>query len=523
MKSFHITGTCIPEENYMVDTKGKLDQIMKMIERKEYFTINRPRQYGKTTTLFLLRRRLLKSGEYLPITMSFEGMGSAIFESEAAFCPTFLRNLIRNIKISDSAYNGFFEEKTFTVIDFNTLSEGISDIVLHIGKKLVLFIDEVDKSSNNALFLNFIGMLRDKYLRARADCDITFHSVILAGVNDIRSLKQKIRPDSQSQLNSPWNIAAPFEVDMSFKPAEIEPMLADFVAETGIQMDTKAVSERIFFWTNGYPFLVSYICKMVAEKILPAQQTNVWETKHIDQAAKKAAKDNNTLYDVLFKNLENDRELYELIESIVLGNREFAFEMQNPLVAAAYMHGYIVCNEKENVRIHNKIFTERIINYLISKVDTDNKLKTTHNEEKDYIKKDGKLNFNLVMQKFQEVIRKNYSKDEIFKSKEFQEKSLRMLFLVFLNPIVNGHGHSFKEVEIGAEKRLDIVVTFLEELFVVELKIWHGQKLHEQGKKQLKEYMQSMSIKKGYMLIINKNQSKTFKRELEDGILMVYV
>lgn len=63
-KKFCVTGTCIPEKNYMVDISKRIDTIMHdYIENGQYFTINRARQYGKTTTLYLLERRLQK--EYL--------------------------------------------------------------------------------------------------------------------------------------------------------------------------------------------------------------------------------------------------------------------------------------------------------------------------------------------------------------------------------------------------------------------------------------------------------------------------
>ena len=42
----------------------------------------------------------------------------------------------------------------------------------------------------------------------------TFHSVILAGVYDIKNLKLKMRPEETHQYNSPWNIAAKFDVSM---------------------------------------------------------------------------------------------------------------------------------------------------------------------------------------------------------------------------------------------------------------------------------------------------------------------
>ena len=61
--------------------------------------------------------------------------------------------------------------------------------------KIVLIIDEVDKSSNNQLFIHFLAMLRNKYLES--DLFKTFHAVVLAGVHDVRTLKLKIRSDEE--------------------------------------------------------------------------------------------------------------------------------------------------------------------------------------------------------------------------------------------------------------------------------------------------------------------------------------
>ena len=56
-KKFCTTGTCIPEKNYMVDLSNRIQQIINQyIESGQYFTINRARQYGKTTLLYLLEK-----------------------------------------------------------------------------------------------------------------------------------------------------------------------------------------------------------------------------------------------------------------------------------------------------------------------------------------------------------------------------------------------------------------------------------------------------------------------------------
>ena len=96
-------------------------------------------------------------------------------------------------------------------------------------------IDEVDRTSNNRVFLLFLGMLRNSYLARDGGQMNAFHSVILAGVHDIKNIKQKLVKEGLAELrpgertyNSPWNIAADFRVDMSFSTSDIESMLGEY-------------------------------------------------------------------------------------------------------------------------------------------------------------------------------------------------------------------------------------------------------------------------------------------------------
>ena len=80
MKKFNVTGLCIPEEDYMVDIRAKIGQIIMLIDERCYFTINRARQFGKTTVLVALERALKNT--YTTASISFEGLGDASFSSE---------------------------------------------------------------------------------------------------------------------------------------------------------------------------------------------------------------------------------------------------------------------------------------------------------------------------------------------------------------------------------------------------------------------------------------------------------
>jgi predicted AAA+ superfamily ATPase len=85
MREFNVTGICIPGKHYMVDISNKVSQIFAMVEKGQYFTINRARQYGKTTTIRQLEAALLEKG-YQVARISFEGIGDTPFENEENFC-----------------------------------------------------------------------------------------------------------------------------------------------------------------------------------------------------------------------------------------------------------------------------------------------------------------------------------------------------------------------------------------------------------------------------------------------------
>ena len=62
MRTFNTTGKCIPSMHYMVDISRQVEVAAKMVRRGNYFCINRGRQYGKTTTLAMLKKKLEEEG-----------------------------------------------------------------------------------------------------------------------------------------------------------------------------------------------------------------------------------------------------------------------------------------------------------------------------------------------------------------------------------------------------------------------------------------------------------------------------
>lgn len=95
-KRFNITGVCTPDRDYMVDIKDRLETIRNMIDRGDYFTISRARQYGKTTTFRALEQYL--AGDYLVVGIDFQLFSQDVFADENKFAVSFITYFLSVIK-----------------------------------------------------------------------------------------------------------------------------------------------------------------------------------------------------------------------------------------------------------------------------------------------------------------------------------------------------------------------------------------------------------------------------------------
>ncbi len=485
-KKFNITGSCNPQKHYMVDTSRRFEGVKEMVEDGAYFTMNCARQYGKTTMLQTIRRRL--SDRYLVFSISFEGVGDSGFESEKSFVEMFCKQMagfLRKIR-AESRLIAFFEKVDPSSLD--DFSSVISEFCDVSEKPVVLMIDEVDKSSDNQLFLNFLGMLRNKYLEREDGLANTFHSVILAGVYDVKNLKLKLRRDQERKYNSPWNIAADFKVDMTFHPDEIAQMLTDYELDTHTGMDIVGVSEEIYKYTTGYPVLVCMICKLIDE-----DYGREWTKDNVLKAVKYIVRGDNMLMDDMSKNLENNQELREFLFSVSVNSERYAFVLVDPMVKLASVFSYIR-DENGVVRIHNLIFEEAMYLYFTLALQRKESSKLVAYQSNYVV--NGRLDMEYAISRFRDLIHEEYRESTV----PFLEREGRLLFLTFLKPVINGTGFYYVEPQTRDNRRMDLVVTYGSQEFVVELKIWRGEKYEQSGRDQLAAYLATRGMTEGYLV-----------------------
>jgi hypothetical protein len=294
-----------------------------------------------------------------------------------------------------------------------------------------------------------------------------------------------------------------FDIDMSFTPCEISTMIKQYCDDKKISMDIINISHLLHYYTEGYPFLVSRLCQIIDEKLI-TDNKNIWDVDLLNKAVKEILQEQNTLFDDLIKNVENNLELREYIFDLIINGAEKTFTIDNPLINIGVVFGYFK-NIDGSVKISNRIFGQRLYNYFSSKIE-DKMDMSKYNFKENFLTQNG-LDFEKILLKFQQFIKEQYSDIDA----KFIEREGRLLFLAFIKPIINGVGFDFKEVQISEEKRLDVVITYLSNKYLVELKIWRGEDYHQKGLKQLLDYMDIQQLDIGYLVIYNFNKNKEYK------------
>ncbi len=509
----------------MVDLSKRLEQIREMVDRGEYFTINRARQYGKTTTLYALSDFL--RNDYTVVSLDFQMISTSKFKNENTFSVAFAKIFIKAMELADADSSQVLLALKTTLrenkgeIELLELFEYLSDICKNASKPVVLMIDEVDSASNNQVFLDFLAQLRGYYIKRRMIP--TFQAVILAGVYDVKNIRKKLRPDDEHKLNSPWNIAADFLVDMSFSAEDISGMLSDYENDFHMGMDIARMSGLIYEYTSGYPFLVSRICKLIDERIAGTDRfpdkSSAWTKEGFLEAIRILLAEKNTLFESLAGKLNDYPELKEMLALLLFQGQSIMYNPDNMAIDVAFMFGFVKI-KNECVVVANRIFETRLYNMFLSLSEMrGNETYRAALQDRNQFIEEGHLNMELILERFVHHF------DDVYgdQKQKFIEEDGRRYFLLYLKPIINGTGNYYIEARTRNLERTDVVIDYLGEQFVVEIKIWHGNAYNMRGEKQLMEYLDHYHLKKGYMLSFSFNKNKTAgikKLVLQDKILV---
>lgn len=503
MRLFNTTGKCIPSAHYMVNIDRQVEAAAKLVRQGNYFCINRGRQFGKTTTLSVLQSKLEKEG-YVVFSISFEGMNdstyssldSILFKSIQKFNDCIQWNEVQNLSEPSKKLLQELEMNCNGTIDDTVYSRVFSKICE--SEKIVLLIDEVDQAGNSPTFIQFLGLLREMFLKR--DKRPTFQSIILASVYDVKNLKLKMRSDEEHQYNSPWNIAVPFDVNMSLPSDGIAEMLNEYRSDRNLNFDVQSVGRIIFNYTSGYPFLVSRICQIIDES------KYTWDKEGILKAVNHLLMERNVLFDDIVKKINEFPELKQTLMRVLYSGVKYPYSPYEKYLQLGVMFSFLTV-ENGIVKIYCRLIETMLYTLFIS----EEKQSIIYNKgqsDKNQFVHDGYIDMRYLLERFSIHFNDIFRTNDGNMYQEFVEKEGRKQFLLYLRPIINGIGNYYIESETRDETRTDIIIDYLGHQYVIELKIWHGEAYNKRGEQQLVEYLDYYHLHTGYMVSFCFNKTK---------------
>ena len=148
-----------------------------------------------------------------------------------------------------------------------------------------------------------------------------------------------------------------FKLDMSFSAEEIAVMLKDYEKDHAVGMDIIKMSELIYEYTSGYPFLVSKLCKLIDEEVAGSEkfpeENMAWTYAGFLEADRILLGEKNTLFESMVNKLYDFPELKEIVYKVLFLEREILYNALDQTIGMAEMYG-CVKNENGIVAIANR-------------------------------------------------------------------------------------------------------------------------------------------------------------------------
>ena len=479
----------------MLDPLGRLGDIRSLIDDKQYFFVHAPRQSGKTTTIDALAKQLTAEGHYTAIRFSCE-TGRAYGNNVEKVEDTFLYSLTAASKLHLSPELQCPDLDT--IPKTNRIHSALRLWASSSPRPLVLFIDEIDAIFDESL-LSILHQLRDGFSgRPHAFP----HSVILCGLRDVRDYKVLSGGQQRLGTASPFNIKSDSLRLENFTEAQVSELYLQHTTETGQQFEPEAL-EKGWELSQGQPWLVNALANRVTRKmgIAPTQTITALDLEH---AAQELIIERQTHLDSLVDKLSEDR-VRRVIEPILAGEiveADFSF---NDDVSFVRDLGLIA--SKPPLRIANPIYREVIVRVLAGRP-----TEMIDFERRTFVTGDGRLDVPVILREFLSWWCEHG--EFMMKTGYYQEAAAQLVFMAWLQRVVNGGGIIDREYGIG-RGRIDVLVrwplpgatppaAWQREAF--ELKVWVDGKPDPlaRGLEQLERYLDGLGLNHGTLVIFDR-------------------
>jgi len=502
----------------MLPPERRLAGIQPLLEEKAYCVVHAPRQSGKTTSFQALAKTLTAEGRFAALLSNCETGRTAGDDVDRGV------NAVMLAIDQDARQQLADEMRPGPLVGFaavaseGRLKEYLTDWAERCPCPVVLFLDEIDALSGKTL-LSVLHQLRSGY---QTRPDHFPQALALIGLRDVRDYRLRApgdpEPGEPAQVlgtSSPFNIKVESLTLRNFTAEEVGDLYAQHTEETSQAFLPEAV-ELAWDLTRGQPWLVNALARQVVQA---TDRATPISASHVEAAKEALILRRDTHLDSLTERLREPR-VRRVIEPIVAG--EFPDESIPEDDIDFVKDLGLVTVGPAGLGIANPIYREVIPRALTAV--TEQFLPV---DRPRYFGPDGRLLFDQLLQGFAAFWREHA--DSFLGRQPYHEAAAQLIFMAWLQRVVNGGGFIDREYSAGAG-RIDLLVRWPlpqggAERFALELKVWRDGQSDplDKGLAQLGDYLDRLGLATGTLLLFDQREKaaplaeRTAQSEVEQG------
>ncbi len=128
---------------------------------------------------------------------------------------------------------------------------------------------------------------------------------------------------------------------MSFSSVQIREMLASYEDDHKTGMDIEDMSQELYAYTSGYPYLVSRLCQSLDNQKTDGTENKAWTRNGLLEAVRNLVKESNSLFDDMAKKVKDYSKLKRLLYDILFCGRSIPYNLGTELVSIGTMFGFL--------------------------------------------------------------------------------------------------------------------------------------------------------------------------------------
>lgn len=500
MRCFETRGPVNSQKHYVVSRAEETSDFINRIKMGRYIVLFAPRQTGKTTFFkSALNTLALEDLNYFAIQLNFDTYADLSMSDFYDSLYEDMREEIKNVfhrQDSDSSgpLRNFLDDTNFT--NAFSMRRFFSKFEKFLNnQKVVLIIDEFDGIPQDAVS-GFLNALRHIYLSDELHCP---YSVGIVGVKSITQL-------NYDRSISPFNIQDDFNLP-NFTLEQVQELLSQYTGETG-QPFAPEVIEILHKQTGGQPFLVNRFAQILTDE-LDILKTETICLEHFLTTHAQILQEQNTNITHLLTNIRRNPHFKKTLMKITSYDRGMKFNLDNEVINELATYGVIAKGKDNLCEIVNPIYQHRIIQAFEPLINgLENNYFPEDTDFEDYLTPAGQIDLERLLDNFRDFIaRVGFRILQVPDTpQEFVGQDLLYTYLDQFVSIVRGA--MYLEVQTG-RGRIDLVIFHNGRKYIVETKIWEGEKRYQAGKQQLLAYLKLEKALEGYYVVFDHRENPT--------------